>query len=80
MQPADTTWANKELNRLLRDAMRKRKIEEVQAGRKVKYFSSLTKEGRLYLGSFLSEMKEKWNENKGRRDGVKKSFRRTMLQ
>ena len=79
VQPADTTWANKELNRMLRDEMREEKVAEAIAGKEPVYFSSMTLEGREYFGSFLHRMKAKWNADKDKREGVKTAFRRTLL-
>ena len=83
MQPADTTWNNKQLNALLCDKMRALKILEKETTGKPVYFTSLTKTGREYLGKFLADVKREWETGKlaeHRKRGIKKSFEKTVLQ
>jgi hypothetical protein len=82
IQPADTTWANKELNRLLCDEMRALKILESENGVPT-YFTSLTVAGREYIGKFFASVKRKWETDEfssKRKLGIIKAFSKTLLQ
>ena len=83
IQPADTTFDNKQLNAFLCDKMRALKISEKETTGKPVYFTSLTVAGRKYLGKFLADVKREWETDKlaeHRKRGIKKSFEKTVLQ
>ena len=77
-QPGDRPQCNKELKRLVRKVMRRRRVRRFLKGQ-CKLHKSLTLEARIEISKVLSEVRQEFNSNPKNVQGVIRAFQETLL-